>query len=73
MALGRRRVILRPDMLCERHDALRVVLDAKWKSVGGPDDLSAADKRPSGEAHRATPHLLVAVRSRLEELGGERV
>lgn len=38
-----RRISLRPDILCERHDGSRVVLDTKWKRVFGRRDLSVAD------------------------------
>lgn len=38
-----RRVSLRPDILCECNGGRRVVLDAKWKRVCGPRDLSVAD------------------------------
>lgn len=51
-----RRVSLRPDILCERDNGRRVILDTKWKRVSGPKDLSTADMHQMyayGQRYRA--------------------
>ena len=51
-----RRVSLRPDILCECGNGRRVILDTKWKRLGGPKDLSTTDMHQMyayGQRYRA--------------------
>lgn len=51
-----RRVLLRPDILCECSNGRRIILDTKWKRVARPRDLSVSDMHQMyayGQRYRA--------------------